>query len=158
MSQTYDLDRSIAAFFSRAGTSATREKCDEFARREFGGGVHPVPLQGMASYTVTAGPNKVVQFREQSNSLDEGTMALARAVHPEVVASCTFHGRIGGLPSDPEAKPGALAIYSMDNHPGNNYVYMRGSLAESLPLQLATVESLARFVNIVYFLALSQLT
>ncbi|KAK7414965.1 hypothetical protein QQZ08_012467 [Neonectria magnoliae] len=145
MSQAYDLDRSIAAFFSSSGTSATREKCDEFARREFGGGVHPVPLQGMASYTVTAGPNKVVQFREQSNTLDEGTVALARAVHPEVVASCTFHGLIGGLPSDPEAKSSALAIYSMDNHPGNNYVYVRGSLAESLPLQLATVESLVRF-------------
>lgn len=154
MSQAYDLDRSIAAFFSSSGTSATREKCDEFARREFGGGVHPVPLQGMASYTVTAGPNKVVQFREQSNTLDEGTVALARAVHPEVVASCTFHGLIGG----PEAKSSALAIYSMDNHPGNNYVYVRGSLAESLPLQLATVESLARFVHAVYFLALSQLT
>lgn len=157
MSQAYDLDRSITTFFSSSGTSATREKCDEFARREFGGEVHPVPLQGMASYTVVAGP-KVVQFREQSNSLDEGTVALARAAHPEVVASCTFHGLIGGLPSDPEAKASALAIYSMDNLPGNNYVFMRSCLAESLPLQLATVISLGRFVNAVSFLALCRLT
>ncbi|RMI95611.1 hypothetical protein CDV36_016389, partial [Fusarium kuroshium] len=144
MSRAYDLDRSIATFFSSSGTSATREKCDEFARREFGGEAHPVPLQGMASYTVTVGP-KVVQFREQSNSLDEGTVALARAVHPEVVAGCTFHGLIGGLPSDPEAKASALAIYSMDNLPGSNYIYIRSSLAESLLLQLANIKSLARF-------------
>ncbi|KAK7409401.1 hypothetical protein QQX98_008410 [Neonectria punicea] len=96
-------------------------------------------------FILRAGPNKVVQFREQGNSLDEGMVALARAVHPEVVASCALYRLIGGLPSDPEAKSSALAIYSIDNHPGNNYVYMRGSLAESLPLQLATVESQARF-------------
>ncbi|KAI0407512.1 hypothetical protein F4802DRAFT_605639 [Xylaria palmicola] len=141
----YNLDRSITAFFSNSGTSATREQCDEFARREWGDPVHPVPLQGMASYTVRAGPNKVVQFREQSNSLNEGTVALARAAHPDVVASCAFHGLIGGSLSDPEAKANALAIYSMDNLPGNNYIYIRGSLAESLPLQLATVKSLVKF-------------
>ncbi|KAK0617923.1 hypothetical protein B0T17DRAFT_618573 [Bombardia bombarda] len=119
MSQAnYDLDRSITAFFSSSRTSATREQCDGFARREFGGVVCPVPLQGMASYTVTAGPNKVVQFREQSNSLDEKM---------------------------PEAKATALATYSMDNLPGNNYVYIRSSLVESLPRQMATVNSLARF-------------
>ncbi|KND92257.1 hypothetical protein TOPH_02972 [Tolypocladium ophioglossoides CBS 100239] len=140
----YDLDRSIAAFFSSSGISATREQCDEFARREFGGAVHPVSLQGMASYTVTAGSNKIVQFREQNNSLDEGTLALARAAHPEVVASCAFHGLIGELRSDPEAKS-ALAIYSMNNLPGNNFIYLRSSLAASLPLHLATLESLARF-------------
>lgn len=152
MSQAnYDLDRSITAFFSSSRTSATREQCDEFARREFGGVVRPVPLQGMASYTVTAGPNKVVQFREQSNSLDEEMVALARAAHPDVVASCAFHGLVGGSPSEPEAKATALSTYSMDNLPGNNYVYIRGSLAESLPLQLATVNSLARFVDILYF-------
>lgn len=158
MSQAhYDLDRTIAAYFSSSGTSATREQCDEFARREFGGPVHPVPLQGMASYTVTAGPNKVVQFREQSNSLNEGTVALARAAHPDVVASCTFHGLIGGSPSDPKAKANALAIYSMGKLPGNNYIYQRGSLAKSLPLQLATVKSLVTFVDGLYFFVSSQL-
>lgn len=153
----YDLNKSIAAFFSSSGASATREQCDEFARREFGGEVRPVPLQGMASYTVTAGPNKVVQFREQSNSLNEGMIALARAAHPDVVASCTFHGLIGGSPSDPKEKANTLAIYSIGNLPGNNYIYIRGSLAESLPLQIATVKSLARFVD-VYFFVSSQLT
>ncbi|KAK1768717.1 hypothetical protein QBC33DRAFT_577188 [Phialemonium atrogriseum] len=145
----YDLDRSIAAFFSSSGTSATREQCDEFARRKWGGGpVHPVPLQGMASYTVRAGSNKVVQFREQSNSLNEGMVALARAAHPDVVASCTFHGLIGGSPSDPQAKANALAIYSITNLLGNNYMYIRSSLAESLPLQQATVKSLPSVAQI----------
>ncbi len=153
----YDLDRSIAAFFSSSGTSATREQCDEFVTREFGGVVHPVPLQGMASYTVTTGPNKVVQFREQSNSLNEETVALARAAHPDVVASCTLHGLIGGTPSDSEAKANALLVYSMGNLPGNNYIYIRSSLAESFPLQLATVKSLVKFVDTAYFFASSQL-
>ncbi|KAI1169846.1 hypothetical protein F4777DRAFT_584509 [Nemania sp. FL0916] len=141
----YDLNRSIAAFFSRAGTSATREQCDDFARSRFGGPIHPVPLQGMASYTVTAGTHKIVQFREQSNSLDEGTLTLARAAHPDVVASCTFHGLIGESPADPKAKENALAMYSMGKLQGNNYIYIRDSLAESFTLQRTTVKSLASF-------------
>lgn len=143
---TYDLDRSIAAFFSSSGTIATRELCDEFARREFGEAVYPVPLQGMGSYTVKAGPDRIVQFREQSNSLDEEKLALARAAHPEIVATCTSHGLIGGLPSDPEAKS-ALAIYVMSNLPGTNYIYLRSSLADNLSLQLVTMKSLARFAD-----------
>lgn len=131
-------------FFSSSGTIATRELCDEFARREFGEAVYPVPLQGMGSYTVKAGPDRIVQFREQSNSLDEEKLALARAAHPEIVATCTSHGLIGGLPSDPEAKS-ALAIYVMSNLPGTNYIYLRSSLADNPPLQLVTMKSLARF-------------
>lgn len=153
----YNLDRSIAAFFSSSGTSATREQCDEFARREFGEAVHPVPLQGMASYTVIAGRNKIVQFREQGNLLDEVALVLAKAAHPEVVASCTFHGLIGRSPSDLQAEP-ALAIYVMDHLPDDNYIYIRGSLAASLPCQLATVKSLARFVNAIYLFASGRLT
>lgn len=139
----YRLDGAIAAFFSSSETSATREQCDDFARREFGDPVQPVPLQGMASYTVRAGPDKVVQFREQSNSLDERTLALARAAHPDVVARCDFHGLIGGSPSG-STEGNALSVYSMANLPGRNYVHVRTSLAESLPLHLATVNSLAR--------------
>lgn len=40
--------------------------------------MYSVPLQGVASYTVRAGPKKIVQFREQSNSLDEEMVALAK--------------------------------------------------------------------------------
>ena len=150
MSQAnYNLDRSITAFFSSSQVSATREQCDEFARREFGGLVCPVSLKGMASYTVTAGPDKVVQFREQTNLLDERIVALARAAHPDVVASCTFHGLVSGSRSEPEVT--ALGTYSMSKLPGTNYIFIRSSLAESLPLQLATVNSLARFVRTVYF-------
>ncbi|KAH6630543.1 hypothetical protein B0J18DRAFT_421463 [Chaetomium sp. MPI-SDFR-AT-0129] len=150
----YDLNSSIAAFFSNSGTSATREQCDEFARRQFGGDICPVSLQGVTSYTVTAGPSTIVQFREQSSSLNEAMMALAKAVHPDVVAGCVSHGLIGGSQSDSEGKgkANALAVYSMDRLPGENYIFVRWSLAESLTLQLATVESLARFViNTVYF-------
>lgn len=133
------VDESIAAFFSE--TSATREQCDAFARR-FGEPV-PVQLQGVASYTVRAGA-KVVQFREEGNSLDEGMLALAGAVHPGVVAACEFHGRVGG---SGEGEEEALSIYSMDELPGTNYIYVRHSLAERLPLQLATVRCLAKCVS-----------
>ncbi|KAK4145000.1 uncharacterized protein C8A04DRAFT_27248 [Dichotomopilus funicola] len=143
----YELDSSIAAFFSDSGTSATRQQCDEFARNQFGEDIRPVPLQGVTSYTVTAGPITIVQFREQGSSLNEGMMALAKAVHGDVVTGCVSHGLIGGSSSYSEGKEdaNALALYSMDKLPGENYIFIRASLAESLPLQLATVESLARF-------------
>lgn len=73
----YSLDSAIAALFSNSGTSATRGQCDDFARREFGDPVQPVQLQGVTSYIARAG-SKVVQFRAQGNSLDEGMLALAR--------------------------------------------------------------------------------
>lgn len=59
----FDIDTSIAAFFSSSGTSTTREQCDEFARRAFWGVLRPLPFQGMASYTVAAGLDKVVQVQ-----------------------------------------------------------------------------------------------
>lgn len=139
----YTLDNAIAEFFSRTGISVTRAECDEFARRKFGDPVCPVPLQGASSYTVRAGPGKIVQFREPDSALDEKTLALARKTHPDVVAGCEFHGLVGGS-SEGAGEAKALCVYSMDNLPGTSYIMVRAELAESLPLHLATVRNLAK--------------
>ncbi|TQV93743.1 Protein kinase-like protein [Cordyceps javanica] len=100
----------------------------------------------MASYTVVAGHDKVVQFREQSNLLDMEIMTLARQVHPTVVAGCDFHGLIGGIQSDgSEAGKCPLAIYSMNALHGSCYIFVCGSLEENLSRHLNTVKDLARF-------------
>lgn len=151
----YSLDSAIAAFFSSSGTSATRELCDDLARRQFGDPVEPVQLQGMMSYTVRAG-NKIVQFREQGNSLDEDMAGMAAMVHPDVVASFESHGLIGG-----SADEKALSVYSMHTLPGKNYIFIRESLAKDVQLQLATVKSLAKCVHYCsppfYFMTLTEL-
>ncbi|KID82012.1 Protein kinase-like domain protein [Metarhizium guizhouense ARSEF 977] len=135
----YNIDASITEFFSNLSTSATRAQCDEFASKHFGGSIEPVPLQGVTSYTVTAGRDKIVQFREPISLLNMEMLALAKKVHPDVVASCTFHGFIG------EPSSNALAIYVMNRLPGDNYISARASLANTTALQLTTMKSLARF-------------
>lgn len=137
----YSLDNAIAGFFSSSGTSATREQCDDVARREIGDAIQPAQLQGMASYTVMAG-EKVMQFREKGNELEDNMLALAVKTHPDVVASYAFHGLIGGSKEEK-----ALSVYSMPKLPGRNYIFIRSSLADDLQLQLATVKSLARYVS-----------
>lgn len=139
----HTFNNAIAEFFSRTEIFVTRVECDEFAAHKFGDPVCPVPLQGASSYTVRAGPDKIVQFREPGSTLDEKTLALARETHPDVVACYEIHGFVGGSSEDAgEAK--ALCVYSMNNLPGTNYIMVRAELAESLPLHLATVRSLAR--------------
>lgn len=139
----YTINNAISEFFSSTGISVTRAECDEFARRKFGDPVCPVPLQGASSYTVRSGPNKIVQFREPDSALDEKTLAMAQKVHPDVVAGYELHGLVGDSSEDAgEAK--ALCVYSMDNLPGTSYIMVRAELAESLPLHLTTVRSLAK--------------
>lgn len=144
----YSRDAAIAAFFTESGTTVTREYCDEFARQNFGGPVVPVPLQGVFSYTLTAGPGKIVQFRIQSSQLDMETMALAGRVHSAVVADCAFHGLVGRPKSDGSEEDAGvpLAVYSMNELPGRNFVYVRGCLADDLPRHHNNVKSLARCV------------
>lgn len=138
----YTLDAAIESFFSHSRTSATRAQCDQFASK-FGGPVEPVQVQGINSYTVTAGGHKIVQFREATSQLDMKSLGLARQIHGDVVAQCVDHGWIG------TSQESGLAIYEMDRLPGQNYILVRYSLAEAPDLQLNTVHSLARFVDYV---------
>lgn len=137
----YTLDNAIDSFFSEAGASSSKMQCDEFARTRCGGEIRPVSLQGLNSYTVTAGPSgdKIIQFREESALLDMDMLALAKDIHKDVVASCSDLGWIGNL------KGSQLAIYEMDRLPGENYITARSSL--TYDQRLNTVYSLARFVE-----------
>ena len=130
-------------FFSQV--SATRAECDDLAVSMFGGVIEPVPVQGATSYTVIVGPNrhKVLQFRNMDAQLDMAMLGLARLVHGDVVPVCAAVGRIGD-DLDPKRQ---LAIYVMDRLPGDNYVMVRSCLAEEPRSHLATIYSLARFVE-----------
>lgn len=142
MAQVYvGLEDEIAQFFSR--TSATREECDDLALKNFGGLVEPVSVQGATSYTVVVGRNreKIVQFRNMDAQLDIGVLDLARRVHGDIVPKGTALGYTG------EKSGSRLAVYEMDKVPGDNYGMVRVPLAQFPDRQLATIRSLARFVE-----------
>ncbi|KAI1774177.1 hypothetical protein F4818DRAFT_419144 [Hypoxylon cercidicola] len=131
------LEESISDFFSKAGACTTRIQCDAFANKTFGGPVEPVPFQGVYSYTVAAANGSViVQFRELDSPLDTQMLVTIQNIHPDFVASCSFHGTIGLSP--------ALLIYAMNMLPGDNY-FKLSLLNQDLDHRLATVRSLARF-------------
>lgn len=117
MTAYYSLDNAINLFFT--DKTVTRQQCENFALSYAGGQVKPVQIQGAFSYTLTAGPNasKLLQFRTQDSSFDLDVMNFAKTVHPELVASCKYHGTIG------EMQP--LYIYEMDNLPGTTYIMTR---------------------------------
>ncbi|KAK0628546.1 hypothetical protein B0T17DRAFT_523014 [Bombardia bombarda] len=135
-----NFDDTIDGFFAKAGASLSREKCDEFARRRYGGEIRPVDNQRANSYTITAGPSssKIIQFRAENDLLDTRMLRLAKAVHTAVVADCLHLGWIGNPDDGPQ-----LAIYEMDRLPGEKYVIARDSHKHDR--RLNTVHSLARF-------------
>lgn len=111
----YSIEDTIHDFFTCHPT-VTQQQCDKLAVSLVGGPVSPVPIQGSFSYTVTAGAqqSKIVQFRDVDSDLDTNFLDLARQVHGQVVASYTFHGKIGRL------QP--LSVYSMEKLPGIPYI------------------------------------
>lgn len=152
MATPYSLDNAISSFFG-SNTTATRQQCDDFALSRAGEHVDPVQIQGTFSYTLTAGTgkSKLFQFRVQDSSLDMDTMSLAKAIHPQFVAGCSYHGTIG-----PSSRP--LHIYEMDSLPGTTYVMARDisniQPPDAVFRQRSTVKDLARCVRI--FVALFQ--
>lgn len=133
----YSLDLAINDFFN-SSTSATRQQCDEFAISRAGGVSTPLQMQGVCSYTVTAGPNraKILQFREEDSIIDMANISLAKAVHPEFVASCKYLGTVG------DSRP--LHIYEMDNLPGTAHVMARIP-PDDMHRQCNTIKDLARY-------------
>lgn len=111
----YSLEDTIESFFACHPT-VTQQQCDELAITLVGGPIRPVRIQGSFSYTVTGGAqeSKIVQFRDASSDLDTKFLDLARQVHGQIVASYTYHGKIGRLLP--------LSIYSMEKLPGIPYV------------------------------------
>lgn len=134
----YSFDGAINDFFN-SNTTATRQQCDDFAVARAGGVSTPIQMQGVWSYTVTAGTNnsKLIQFRGEDSILDMSNINLAKALHPEFVASCEYLGTLS------ESRP--LHIYEMDNLPGIAYI-MAKIPADDMSRQSNTVRDMARYV------------
>ncbi|RSL75721.1 hypothetical protein CEP52_017830, partial [Fusarium oligoseptatum] len=138
------LDNQINTFF-RTYTSVTREQCDKYAASVAGEPVTPESIQGMWSYTVTAGSKRsIVQFRAPSSFLDMKLLALARDTHGTVVANCVYYGTIG------QSMP--LHVYVMEKLPGVPYIQVQPSPGPGRPMSPAaasrvinTVTDFARF-------------
>lgn len=95
--EEYSLPAAISTFFEQ--TCATREACDLKALSLTGGGtqVIPVPVQGICSYTVYAGPSfeSVVQFRLEALGTDDETLALAAEIYGSLVPIAQYEGTLG---------------------------------------------------------------
>lgn len=63
---------------------------------------------------MTAGTDqsKITQFRDEQSDLDTRTLDVARQIHGQIIANCTFHGKIGE----------SLSVYSMEKLPGIPYI------------------------------------
>jgi hypothetical protein len=95
--RVYSVDSCIEQFFNTL-TTATRAECDIKAASLVGEPVKPMPVQGMWSYTVAAGPSQadIVQFRAGCSVLDMANVNIAMLVHSWCVPRCSYHGQIGG--------------------------------------------------------------
>lgn len=144
----YALENDISKFF-QTYTSATREQCDQYAASVAGEPVTPEPIQGMWSYTVTAGPRwSIVQFRAPSSLLDMELLLLARDTHGPIVPECVYQGAIG--------HPMPLPVYLMEKLPGVPYCLekLRG-LSPSSPMSPAAtsrvMNTVADFARLLLF-------
>jgi hypothetical protein len=93
----YSPDGAIDEFFN-SNTTVTRQQCDEFAISRAGGVSSALQMQGVCSYTVTAGPNntKLFQFRDEKSTIDMSNIIIAKAIHPEFVTNCKYLWAIRG--------------------------------------------------------------
>ncbi|KAJ5927857.1 hypothetical protein N7466_006813 [Penicillium verhagenii] len=133
----YTTDGAIEDFFN-SNPAVTRQQCDEFAISHAGGVSTALQMQGVCSYTVTAGPNasKLFQFRDENSTIDMRNIGLAKAIHSEFVASCEYLGIIGN--SQP------LHIYEMDKLPGTPHIMAHIS-PDDMSQNSNAIRDLARF-------------
>ncbi|KAJ5563284.1 hypothetical protein N7535_008448 [Penicillium sp. DV-2018c] len=134
----YSLDNAINEFFN-SSTTVTRQQCDEYAISRAGGVSTALQMQGVCSYTVTAGPDnsKLFQFRDETSVIDMGNISLAKAVHPDFVASCKYLGTMGE-----GSRP--VHIYEMELLPGTPHIMARIPL-EDMARRGNTIKDFARF-------------
>ncbi|KAJ6114577.1 hypothetical protein N7486_000355 [Penicillium sp. IBT 16267x] len=133
----YSLDGAIDEFFN-SNTTVTRQQCDEFAISRAGGVSTALQMQGVCSYTVTVGPNKakLFQFRDENSTIDMGNITLAKAIHPEFVASCKYLGTMG------DSRP--VYIYEMEHLPGTAHIVSRIP-PDDISRQRNTIKDFARY-------------
>ena len=140
-------EHAIENFFN-ARKSPTRSQCNQLALYITGASaVRPVDVPGSLSYTVicTGRGDKgdvVVSFRESDSQLDESKVALARAIHGDLVPHATSHGTVSG--SDPP-----LIIYTMPLLPGEACLEVLSCEADMKPGEaekhIHFVQHLARY-------------
>lgn len=127
MPQIYSLESAITQFFT-SNTSTTQQQCDERATSLIGSAIRPVNIQGAFSYTVAGVFSaKIVQFRVPNSQLNTSLLSLAKSIHGNTVADCSYHGDIG--------HPKPLMIYVMEKLPGVTYMEARlnwGQLSKTL--------------------------
>ncbi|KAJ6043436.1 hypothetical protein N7499_005863 [Penicillium canescens] len=116
----YSLDSAIDAFFT-SNSTVTRQQCDGYVFSRTGAGSEK---------------QKILQFRDADSTIDMEHICLAKAVHPEFVASCRYLGTLG------DSRP--LHIYEMENLSGIPHI-MVGIQPDDLFRQRNTVMDLARF-------------
>ena len=133
----YSPDGAIDEFFN-SSTTVTRQQCDEFAISRAGGDSTALQMQGVCSYTVTAGLNnsKLFQFRDENSIIDMGNISLAKAIHPEFVASCKYLGSMG------DSRP--VYIYEMERLPGTAHIMARIP-PDDMSRQRNTIKDFARY-------------
>jgi len=143
MPTTYRLDDSVDSFFE-SKTDATRQECDNMAISHMGGGeAVPVPIQGMFSYTITAGEAnlKLFQFRCEDSTLDMEIIGLAAIAHPGFAPPVKYHGTVS------QSRP--VHVYEMDNLDGKPYIHARDTssilLPDAVARQSTTIKDLARY-------------
>ena len=114
----YSPDGAIDEFFN-SNTTVTRQQCDEFTISRAGGISSALQMQGVCSYTMTAGPNKtkLFQFRDKNSTIDIGNIIIAKAIYPEFVTNCKYLGTRG------DSRP--VYIYEMEYLPGTTYIMAR---------------------------------
>lgn len=130
----YSPDGAIDEFFN-SNTTVTRQQCDEFAIARAGGVSTALQMQGVCSYTVTAGA-KLFQFRDENSTIDMGNITLVKAIHPEFVASCKYLGTIG------DSRP--VYIYEMEHLPGTAHIMARIP-SDDMSRQRNTIKGFARY-------------
>ncbi|KAE8378127.1 hypothetical protein BDV26DRAFT_292480 [Aspergillus bertholletiae] len=133
----YTPDGAIDEFFN-LNTTVTRQQCAEFAISHAGGVSIALQMQGVCSYTVAAGSNKskLFQFRDENSTIDMGIITLAKAIRPELVASCKYLGTMG------DSRP--VYIYEMEHLPGTAHIMARIPL-DDIFRQCNTIKDFARF-------------
>lgn len=113
--QNYDAEQDVATFFTK--TTVTRSACDLRATELVDGGLQLVPVQGVCSYTVYAGPEhcSVIQFRLKSLALPLKTMELAHQVYGKLAPEVVSEGQMG---EDDDDGREALVVYVMPRMQG----------------------------------------
>lgn len=133
----YSPNSAIHEFFN-SNTTVSSQQCDEFAISRAGGVPSALHMQGVCSYTVTAGPNKnkLFQFRDENSTIDMPNMILAKAIYPEFVPNCKYLGTMGDL------QP--VYIYKMDYLPGTAHIMARIP-QNDMSRQYNTIKDFARY-------------